>query len=302
MARTMTLNSPASLVTFVNGGSTLAAIGEDGELRLFDLKSGSSRTVRKAAVSRRLVSAIPGTDRLAMVDEKGGVQIWDTKTALNQNELSAIPPRPSSLTVSRGGSLVATSHMPDRQTSVNIIRVRDMSGKELFSAPAGLGGLSAVSFSPDGSTIVAGSNDADLRVWTVRNGELVKVIDSLPVTTFAIEFSPDGNWLATAGVDRTVYLWNTKTWKLEQKLSGQPELINALTFSPDGKRLVTGGFDSAAMANAVKLIVWDVATAKPVQIETVPHAVIGVAFSPDGKHIAAISARDRTVRLWQAPD
>jgi WD40 repeat protein len=192
--------------------------------------------------------------------------------------------------------------MPDRQTSVNIIRVRDMSGKELFSAPAGLGGLSAVSFSPDGSTIVAGSNDADLRVWTVRNGELVKVIDSLPVTTFAIEFSPDGNWLATAGVDRTVYLWNTKTWKLEQKLSGQPELINALTFSPDGKRLVTGGFDSAAMANAVKLIVWDVATAKPVQIETVPHAVIGVAFSPDGKHIAAISARDRTVRLWQAPD
>jgi WD40 repeat protein len=198
--------------------------------------------------------------------------------------------------------MVAIAHMPERQTSANIVRVRDARGKELFRVPAGLGGTSILGFSPDSSTVVAGSWDADVRIWSARNGELVKLIDSLPVAMFAMSFSPDGTRLATAGVDRTVYLWNTKDWSLEKKLTGQREIISALAFSPDGRRLVTGGFDPAAVANPVQLIIWDIATAQPLRTESMPHAVRELAFSPDGHQVASYSTQDRFVRVWQAPE
>ena len=302
MDRTIPLDAAGYLVTFVDGGKTLAALCEDGKLRLWDVQSGAARPAHPTLAGGRPASLVPGSDRIAMVSDNGTVRIWDTKTASLARELPAITPRANHVAISGGGSFIATTHMPDRQSGVNVVRLRDAAGKELFNAPAGLGGISILGFSPDGSTVVAGAWDADLRVWTVRNGELVKLIDTLPVAMFAMSFSPDGKWLATAGVDRTIYLWDTKRWKLEKKLTGQPEIISALAFSPDGRRLVTGGFDSAAMANSVKLIIWDVDTAKPLRTETVPHAVIGVAFSPDGKQIASLSVRDRSIRLWQAAE
>jgi len=124
------------------------------------------------------------------------------------------------------------------------------------------------------------------------------LIEELPVAMFGIAFSPDGENLAAAGVDRIVYIWDSKTWKLVRKFTGQAEMISSLAYSPDGRYLATGGFNEITQAHPVSILIWDVASGKPVKTLPAPHRVSSVAFSPDGTMLAA-AAGDKNVRLWK---
>jgi len=301
MDRTISSEAPAWLLTFRDGGKTVAGLCGDGKLRLWDAQSGA---LRQTSGSQPLTA--PGTfvsrgDQFATLTKDGGVQMWDAKTASPTRQFPAITPRAGRVALSSDGARIATAHMPDRQTGVNTIRVRDANGKDLFSTTAGIGGISILGFSPDASILVAGSYDADLRGWNVQNGELVKLIDDLPVSMFALAFSPDGSSFATAGVDRTIYVWDAKSRKLTRKITGQPDMISALEFSPDGKRIVSGGFSELTANSPVQLILWDVASAKQVRAMRAPRRVVAVAFSPDGRQIAS-SSGEKSFNIWQLPD
>jgi WD40 repeat protein len=173
-------------------------------------------------------------------------------------------------------------------------------GKQRYAVPAGLGGLGALAISPDGTSVVAASYDADLRAWNARNGELLRLVDELPVAMFALQFSPDGSWLAAAGADRILYLFDAKTWQIRKKITGQPEMISALAISPDGSKAVTGGFDAVTLKNPVKVILWDLATGKAVRTVDAPQRVSAIAYAPDGKSFA-VSTATKTIQLWQVP-
>lgn len=256
--------SPVNSVLFVEGGKSLAGGCADGKVRVWDPATGAlQKTLAKEELKPPYTSLIGG------------------------------------LSTSADGALRATSQIPNRQTSENVVQVRDASGAEKLKLQAGIGGMAILGFSPDGSALVAGSYDADIRVWNVRNGELVRRVEELPVAMFAMAFSPDGKLLATAGVDRIVYFWDTKTWKVARKISGQPEMISALAFSADGKRLVTGGFSELTSAAPVKIILWEAASGKMLKSFPAPRRVSSTVFSPDGKWIAA-AFRDKSVQLFAA--
>lgn len=186
--------------------------------------------------------------------------------------------------------------MPDRQSGRNIVRITDASGTERASLPAGIGGVAAFAFSPDGKTLVASTYDADVRVWATASGELLRLINELPTATFAMSFSPDGRYLATGGVDRILYLWDARTWKLAKKLEGQPEMISALAFSADGRSLVTGGFNEITVKHPVSVLRWDVAGGRVTRKWPVPGRVRSVAFSADGESVSAVCG-DETLQL-----
>ncbi len=299
--RALSADAPAGMLAFLERGKILAASCSDGKIRLWDAHSGALRQTLGSGTLGSPSAFLTGNNQLATVERDGSVQIWDAKTMTGVKSVPAILPRATRLAVSEDGSRIATAHMVDRQSGVNTVRVRDGSGKDLFSVPAGIGGISLLAFSPDGSTLVAGSYDADVRVWSVRNGELVKLVETLPVAMFAASFSPDGTMMAAAGVDRTVYLWDAKSWKLLRTMAGQPEMISAIEFSPDGRKLVTGGFSELTNQHPVKLIVWDVQSARQLRTMTAPRRVVAATFSPDGKQIAS-SYGDRSVNVWQVPD
>lgn len=292
--RVLESESEVESVAFSRDGS-LAAACRDNRIRIWNLRSGTvERTVSDASTN---LLAAPGHFATIAADGKVTVRSWDTGQVARQ--MAPPTPKAGGLVASADGTLLAGSSRAADTGSDNLVRVWDASGRERFRSLAGVGGISRMVFSPDGAVLVAGSYDADVRVWDTRNGELKTKIEELTVSMFDMAFSPDGRHFAAAGVDRIVYLWDAASWKLVRKLTGQPEMISALAFSPDGKLLATGGFDELAFKNPAHVLLWDLASGKPRRTVNTDSRVARVAFSPDGK-LVAVADRGKKIRLWAA--
>jgi WD40 repeat protein len=107
-----------------------------------------------------------------------------------------------------------------------------------------------VALSPDGATLVAGSDAGDVKVCLVSKKETLKTIKAHTAAVVACLVSPDGKRFATAGADNNVKLWDLgsgaelRSWNL-----GGPLRVNGglpLAFSPDGKQLVAGNANTTA--------------------------------------------------------
>ncbi|HTM49205.1 MAG TPA: WD40 repeat domain-containing protein [Bryobacteraceae bacterium] len=286
-------------VAFTRDGAWIAADCRDGQVRVWDARSGAlKRTVRREEGDT--AEALPSpADLLGIVGKGGSIRILDLQTGELKRRIAGPSQRTRGLVFSPDRSLVAVSSRTGDSGSEETVRVWDANGKQLFAAPAGLGGTSAMAISPDGATLVAGSWDTNVRAWSTRNGELRRLIEDLPVSMFAIAFSPDGKYLAAAGVDSTIYLWDAKSLELSRKLTGQPEMIGSMAFSADSRRLLTGGFNELTTQHPVSVLLWDVSSGKAIKSFPSPHAVRALTFAPDGRTAAV--ACQKTISFLAMP-
>jgi WD40 repeat protein len=159
-------------------------------------------------------------------------------------------------------------------------------------------------FSPDGKYLAATrATQSEVYVWDVATGKRVATLTDGVAYTNGVAFSPDGKHLAALSsvyvgtgdakrLDGGALIWDTTTWKLTATLGKKvrPSGV-AVAFSPDSKQLATSGTEPA---------VWEVATEKLLGVDTgQTGAVRGIAFSPDGKLVAASNGRG-AVRAWEA--
>jgi WD40 repeat protein len=120
-------------------------------------------------------------------------------------------------------------------------------------------------------------------------------------------FSPPNGSRITFGspIGAEEPLWGPGRGLRSGKGDPSDSAVNALTFSPDGKTILTGTSDR-------QVVLWDAATAQRVREFRMPgdetgfhlpeyrrRAVFAVAFSPDGKHVAA-GCREGGVWIWAA--
>ncbi len=110
-----------------------------------------------------------------------------------------------------------------------------------------------------------------------------------------LSFSPDGTRSASAGGDGFIKIWNSRTGDVVQTLeNAHTKSVVCVAFDPDGRHLASVGAD-----RLVK--VWDLTTekelfTKPCDIGRSFGTAYTVAFSPDGRLLAAAS--ERAVRIW----
>ncbi|KAG2028735.1 WD40-repeat-containing domain protein [Suillus americanus] len=70
--------------------------------------------------------------------------------------------------------------------------------------------VSSASFSPDGTRIVTGSRDKNVRLWDVVTGKTVgEPLRGHTDSVNSVSFSPDGTRIVTGSSDNTIRLWDT---------------------------------------------------------------------------------------------
>ena len=146
-----------------------------------------------------------------------------------------------------------------------------------------------VSFSPDGSTVAAASQDKAIYLLDVKTRR-ARVIRGHQDQVFSLAYSPDGKRLASGTWGGLLRVWDLASGA-SRKLRGHTGGVRRLSFSPDGKRLASASYDGT-------LRLWDLHGGEaPLVIRAHQAHVSGMSLSPDGKIVASAS-RDKTVRLW----
>jgi WD40 repeat protein len=289
--------SEVHAVAFSKEGATLAGGCADSKIRLWDAHSGNLRQTIALNTDERLAGMPSGTGLMVVASKAGGVELRELTTGKRSQRFAVTGPVSRRLAATSEAMLIAGSNRVGGISRDEVMRVWEPSGAERFAVAAGVGGASAIAISPNGKFLAAGSFDTDVRVWSTKNGEMVRRIDEILVSTFAMEFTPDGKYLLTGGVDRILYLWDTSTWKLARKFAGQPEMISAISVAPGGRWIATGGESEFANDNPVKILVRDASTGEVVRSFDAPRHVESLAFSPDATLLAAAYGR-KSIQLW----
>ncbi len=163
-----------------------------------------------------------------------------------------------------------------------------VSCKKVATLPVADRGVESVAFSPDGK-LLAGrvhmlddqDGPSEVMLWEVASRRAVLTIGVPAVNIVAVAFSPDSQTLATSGSDRTVRVWDVGSGREIRLIDGVGG--GALAFSPSGQMLVMIGGGGS-------LTFWDVAANRrrlTPELETEAFRVRSIAFSPDGRTLAA---------------
>ncbi len=127
----------------------------------------------------------------------------------------------------------------------------------------------------------------------------------------SVAMSPDGTRVLSTGCDHTARLWDPQTGKQAGILEGHGNAVMVGTFSHDGRLIATAGGNfcpgraeekgSPMGEGDTKVRIWNAASGERVAVlEGAAKLLMGAAFSPDGRSLAA-GGVDGTVRVWDLP-
>ena len=174
--------------------------------------------------------------------------------------------------------------------------VYDVESGEEIAVPGDVGKLTAIAFSPDGTTFGSIANSVPIQIWDTLTGKQVRNVADLNASADDISFSPDGRLTVTVDYYSGTLLWDTHTSELKQSINrrldddGRADDDLMRIFSPDGVTFAIG--------NEERLDIWDTLTGQRIQ-SLVPKEdkFDYVLFSPDGKTFLTQS-KNGHIHLW----
>jgi WD40 repeat protein len=151
-------------------------------------------------------------------------------------------------------------------------------------------GVNAIAFSPDGNTLVTGSDDSTARVWGVGSGDVLLKLTGHTGWVLGVAINGSG-LVATTDSEGRVALWDTVNRKLLRVFQAHRAWIRTVAFSDDGNKLVTGSDDTSAK-------IWEVSSGKLLRTLSGHTAwLTGVLLI---QNQVVTSSRDGTVQFWNA--
>ena len=313
-------------VAFNSDGKTLASIGKDGQITLWDITTGHQSfsipgpapVLHSAAANGAERAVAGGRARSALLGMPPGTASRPSGATAASTPASMAPQaqlvQMAKVTApgGRGGEqgqfnkvlkqkrkgVIALALSPDgtllgSASGDNRIRLWDATtGRERF-ALTGIAGIpvTGVAFTGNGKRLASVARDSVVRLWDVTTGASGQVLRGHEQPIRAIASSTDGKYLASAGEETRMMLWDAATGKLNKILYGHADFVNGVAFSADSKLLASAGADS-------RVLVWDVTTGKLLRtLRGHSGDVNAVAFSPDGRLLAS-AGDDSLVIVW----
>lgn len=159
--------------------------------------------------------------------------------------------------------------------------------------------ISTIAISPDGRTIISGSQDNTIKLWDVASGRELKTLSGHSDVVSVVAYSPDGQTIISSSWDKTIKLWDAASGHELRSLKGHNYGITAMAVSSDGRTIVSGSCDIFNKSvNVIKL--WDATSGRELStFKRSNECVNALSFSPDGRTIVSGNL-DNTLKLWDA--
>jgi WD40 repeat protein len=295
-------HNAAAPILFSHDGRQLFTNGWGRNGIIWEVVTGKPRGTLDPPLSSSLGLALsPDGKTLAEAGDRT-VCFWDAATGKGIRGPAGAFALIDAVSLSPDGQTLLTASHFDRDAGA---RLWDLSTGRQRMGLSGRESSRAVAFSPDGQTFAAGCYHGTPVLADTATGRVIRTCEGVPQLIDSLAFTPDGKLLIGTGwINDTVRWWDPATGKELPPLGKLPQGGGAkcLAFAPGGQYLATGGMD-----RIIRL--WDVAARKEIrQFVGQEGSIWSLAFAPDGKAVAAVTATgkfnfhangtDRAIRLW----
>jgi WD40 repeat protein/serine/threonine protein kinase len=299
----------ADMIAFSPDGQHLAATARTQGVRIWAARKDAGYPMMNNASPIGEMAWFADGQHLASASYDGFVRIWDTKTGRSVHTIATSNRSIVSISVSPDGRyLAAATGDPvdlQEQQRPGQVRLWDLlSNKELFVWDGFRNASVHVRISPDSKRVVAADVEGQLRMWELPSGRQVVEQKHTPFTVLRVLFSPNGKYLASGTFDGRVIIRNAETCELLTEFTTDTKAVTGLAWSPDSEQLAVGlGTLNPRSRSTGPVRIWTRTGTLVQTLEGMRECALGLAFSPDGKRVAAtdslLDARDDAfVHVW----
>ncbi len=246
-------------LVYSSDGQRIITTADDGKIKVWDTQSGFcivTFTQHSGSVTGCVFSKKGNVLFTSSLD--GSVRAWDlirfrnfrTFTAPTRSSFSSVAVDPSGEIVCAGSVDSFDIHVWSVQTGQSLDQ---LSGHE--------GPVSSLAFAPSGDTIVSGSWDHTVRIWSIFGRTQTSEPLQLQADVLDVAFRPDSKQIAVSTLDGQLTFWSVSEGSQEAGVDGRRDVsggrkisdrrtaanaagtkaFNCIAYSTDGSCVIAGG-------------------------------------------------------------
>ena len=158
-------------------------------------------------------------------------------------------------------------------------------------------GMNCLAYSPDGSTVATGGEDAKVKLWNTGSGFCFVTFSEHESSVTGICYTPNGKVVLSSSLDGTVRAFDMARYRnFKTFTTPRPVQLSCVSVDAGGDLIVGGGQD------VFEIYLWSLTTGRLVDVlagHEGPVSAVAFSSNPTSSQLASVSW-DKTLKIWDA--